>query len=76
MATITIRNLDDDVQRRLKRSAAEHNRSMEAEARAILTDALGDRDFGKAWIDAMAGLDGDELPIPPRSLPRDLDLFA
>ena len=36
MASITIRNLDDDVKRRLRIRAAEHGRSMEEEAREIL----------------------------------------
>ncbi len=42
MATLNIRNLPDDVHRRLRIRAAEHGRSMEAEARAILTKACGD----------------------------------
>ena len=37
MATLNIRNLPDEVHRRLRVRAAEHGRSMEAEARAILT---------------------------------------
>ena len=36
MATLNIRNLPDEVHRRLRIRAAEHGRSMEAEARAIL----------------------------------------
>ena len=44
MASITIRNLDDDVKTRLRVRAAEHHRSMEEEARIILRDAVnGDR---------------------------------
>ncbi len=35
MASITIRNLDDDVKTRLRKRAAGHGRSMEAEARLI-----------------------------------------
>ena len=37
MASITIRNLDDRVKKRLRQRAADHGRSLEAEARAILT---------------------------------------
>ncbi len=37
MPTITIRNLEEQVKQRLRVLAAEHGRSMEAEARAILT---------------------------------------
>ena len=36
MASITIRNLEDDIERRLRARAAEHGRSMEEEAREIL----------------------------------------
>ncbi len=41
MATLNIRNLPDEVHRRLRIRAAEHGRSMEAEARAILAGACG-----------------------------------
>lgn len=40
MAMLTIRNLDDDVKRRLRLRAAENDRSMEEEARRLLADAL------------------------------------
>ncbi len=36
MASITIRNLDEDIKQRLRVRAAEHGRSMEEEARDIL----------------------------------------
>jgi antitoxin FitA len=36
MATLTVRNLDDDIVRRLRVRAAEHGRSAEAEHREIL----------------------------------------
>ena len=41
MASITIRNLDDDVKTRLRVRAAEHGRSMEEEARVIIREAVG-----------------------------------
>ncbi len=41
MATLTVRNLEDDVVRRLRMQAAEHGRSAEAEHREILRSALG-----------------------------------
>jgi plasmid stability protein len=37
MATLTIRNLDDDVVAALKRQAKENDRSLEAEVRHLLT---------------------------------------
>lgn len=40
MTSITIRNLDDGLKRRLRVRAAEHGRSMEEEARDILRSAL------------------------------------
>lgn len=40
MATLTVRNLDDDVVRRLRIRAAEHGRSAEAEHRYILRVVL------------------------------------
>lgn len=45
MATLTVRNLADDIVRRLRIRAAEHGRSAEAEHREILRQALtGDDD--------------------------------
>ena len=41
MASITIRNLDDEVKTRLRVRAAGNGRSMEEEARRILRDAVG-----------------------------------
>ena len=40
MATLTIRNVDAAVKERLRVRAARHGRSMEAEARTILSDAV------------------------------------
>lgn len=40
MATLTIRDLDNDVRDRLRIRAAQHGRSMEAEVREILADAV------------------------------------
>ena len=43
MATITTRNLDPEIVRALKERAKENGRSMEAEVRHILADAVRDR---------------------------------
>ena len=40
MASLVVRNLDEDIVRALKQRAAEHGRSAEAEHRAILEAAL------------------------------------
>ena len=74
MAAITIRNLDADVQRRLKLRAAAHNQSMEAEARAILGAAVTGGDFAAAWVSTTLSFRGDDLELPARSAPRDLEL--
>ena len=42
MASITIRNLDDDIKHRLRVRTAEHGRSMEEEARDILRRLMGE----------------------------------
>jgi plasmid stability protein len=41
MATLTIRNLPDKVRDRLRIAAAKRGRSMEAEARAVLSEVFG-----------------------------------
>ena len=40
MATLTVRDFDDELKAQLRVRAAENGRSMEAEVRAILADAL------------------------------------
>jgi plasmid stability protein len=46
MTTLTIRNIEARVKERLRVRAARHGHSMEAELRAILTDALAQDDEG------------------------------
>ncbi len=71
MASITIRNLEDDVKRRLRVRAAEHGRSMEEEARDILRQVVGQpsapRNLGQAIHARFAALGGIELPTTNRS---------
>ncbi len=53
MATLTVRNLDEDIIRRLRIRAAEHGRSAEAEHREILRLALvgnGDREVERKLV--------------------------
>lgn len=65
MASITIRNLDDDVKRRLRVRAAEHGRSMEEEARDILRQVVGPpsapRNLGAAIHSRFAAVGGVDL---------------
>lgn len=69
-ATITIRNLDGRVKDRLRLRAAENGRSMEAEARSILSDTLA-KDIGaqpnlaeaiRRRVAPLGGIDLDEHP--------------
>ena len=77
MASITIRNLDDDVKTRLRVRAAEHHRSMEEEVRVILREAThggrsGPRDLAAfARRNAFGSLGGVELELPPRGPMRE-----
>jgi len=48
MATLTIRNLPDDIRDKLRLKAAQGGRSMEAEARAILIESLCKRKLSQA----------------------------
>ena len=71
MASITVRNLDDGLKRRLRIRAAEHGKSMEQEARDILRAALDHEssqgtDLASAIRDRFAPLGGVELDLPPR----------
>lgn len=73
MASITIRKLDDQVKLRLRIRAAEHGRSMEEEAREILSSAIRSKQADpKGLYGAMrarlksAGIKGIDLPNPQR----------
>lgn len=81
MASLTIRDLDDDVKARLRIQAAEHGRSMEAEARALLTAALSGRrpprGLGSYIAAQFAEVGGVELDTPRDQEPaRAADLGA
>ncbi|MFI5840031.1 FitA-like ribbon-helix-helix domain-containing protein [Catenuloplanes sp. NPDC051500] len=73
MAALSIRDLDDSVKESLRRRAARHGRSMEAEARAILTDAVAEEpptDLFSALTRRFSQLGGaDDLELPTRSVP-------
>ncbi len=70
MASITIRNLDDGLKRRLRIRAAEHGRSMEEEAREILRHAIGKpaapENLGETIHRRFAALGGVDIDLPPR----------
>ena len=74
MASLTIRNLDDGLKRRLRVRAAERGRSMEEEVREILREAVGEappRDLGRAIHARFAALGGVELALPARGPMRE-----
>ncbi len=79
MASITIRNLDDDVKTRLRVRAAEQHRSMEEEVRLILREAVEPRKTPRNLVDAIrariAPLGGVELELPPRGPAREPPSF-
>lgn len=69
MAVMTIRNLDQGVRDKLRVRAALHGRSMEAEARAILTAAVEspiERSLLEVLGEMREILGGEELQLPVR----------
>jgi plasmid stability protein len=73
MATLTIRDFDDDLKAALRVRAAEHGRSMEAEVRAILRAALtrppSGAGMGTRIRQRFAGADDLADALPARSEP-------
>jgi plasmid stability protein len=70
MATLTIRDLDDELKSLLRVRAAQHGRSMEAEVRAILRETLAgpsssDR-LGDRLHQRFADVGGLEIELPTR----------
>jgi plasmid stability protein len=70
MATITVRNLDDEIKELLRISAAKNGHSMEEEARMILKQALVKKPprygLGTWMHQHFAEFGGVELDISPR----------
>jgi plasmid stability protein len=75
MASITIRNLKDDLKRRLRVRAAEHGRSMEEEAREILRQVVGKaappRNLAAAIRARVTPFGGLDLDLPAREPMRE-----
>jgi len=74
MAAVTIRNLSDETHRALKARAAKHNRSAEAEMRAILEAAVrpeGRLLLGTALAEASRKLGLTNADIEALELVRD-----
>lgn len=70
MASITIRNLDNDIKTRLRIRASANGRSMEEEACVILREAVerkvGPENLASALRARFAPFGGVEPEIPPR----------
>lgn len=70
MASITIRNLNDEVKTRLRVRAAGNGRSMEEEVRLILGDAVEGvpetRDLASTIRSFFGPGNGVEIELPPR----------
>ena len=80
MASITIRNLQDGLKRRLRIRAAYHGRSMEEEVRQILNNVLTQElsapvNLASAIRSRFAPLGGAELELPSREPMRDPPRF-
>lgn len=73
LAALSIRNLDDQVRERLRIRAAAHGRSMEAEIRSILAEAVSEPGDSvglfTTLMDRFGNLGGVELELPARSTP-------
>ena len=81
MASITIRNLDDNIKAKLRIQAAQHGLSMEQEAREILKANLDNPDHSEGTFlerirSRFAGYHIDELQIPAREPARDPPDFS
>lgn len=87
MATVTIRNVDENTKRALQHRAVRHGTSMEQEIRSILDEAAkaegqeSDRRHsdGENLYDAIRKLvepfGGFDLELPERALPRESPKF-
>ena len=79
MASITVRNLDEGVKKRLRVRAADNGRSMEEEVRLILREAVEPETRGENLAEAIrarfAPLGGVELELPPREPMREPPKF-
>jgi plasmid stability protein len=77
VGTLTIRQVDERTHARLRRRAAEHGRSVEAEVRAILDAAvnLPEQNLLLSLHAAMAEGGGVDLEVPSREdQPRRIEL--
>ncbi len=72
MAQLIVRNLDEDLVRRLKQRAAEHGWSAEEEHRRILRDALRSGGFAQRLAE-IPDVGSDDDFARRRELPRPIE---
>lgn len=65
MATLTIRNLPDDLRDRIRREAAEHGRSMEEEARQTLAERYRPKVSVDEILKRLDALNAGRPRLPP-----------
>lgn len=73
MAQLIVRNVDDDLVRRLKQRAAEHGRSAEEEHRHLLRAALRSEGLLER-LESMPDVGADDDFDRRREMPRPVDL--
>jgi antitoxin FitA len=80
MASITIRNVDESVKKRLKRCAVRHGRSMEEEAREILKQGVAQAEHQpnlavaiRELFEPLGGVELPEIPDEPIGEPIRFD---
>ena len=75
MASITIRNLDEGIKKRLRLQAAEHGRSIEEEVRFILCESVNadtePQNLARFIRGCFAPAGGVELELPQRGPMRE-----
>ncbi len=80
MATLTIRNLDEEVKDAIRLRAARNKRSMEEEARVILRAGVREVPNAKHIVETALRLfgkkNGIELELPPREPVREPPDFS
>ncbi|MBC6428089.1 MAG: hypothetical protein GDA55_02505 [Cellvibrionales bacterium] len=82
MGSLTIRDLDDEVKKRLRVRAAERGHSMQEEARIILGASLGvvrgmpGKELVKVMRELFGPENGVDLDLPPRSSTREVPDFS
>jgi len=77
MTTLIARHLENIPSIGRNESPTHSDQLRISEDAGVTTSGLGDlssQNAGSYWIEAMRPWRGDELPIPPRSMPREIDL--